>query len=129
MNVTRWLMGRIWLLSGTQIRSFTRSSWWITHAAQSVCCVNGKCITWKCVNQEGNMMRYKQSTLSRNCHFCRIVLFWDSNQVVTTKTMTTLMNVIQILNASEYSSDFRNKTQMFSWYSLFYMVHIGFLYV
>ena len=64
MNVTRWLMGRIWLLSGTQIRSFTRSSWWITHAAQSVCCINGKCITWKCVTEEGNMMRYKQSTLS-----------------------------------------------------------------
>ena len=48
------------------------------------------------------MMRYKQSTLSGNCHFCRFVLFWDCNQVVTTNTMTTLMNVIQVLNAFEY---------------------------
>ena len=59
------------------------------------------------------MMRYKQSTLSRNCHCYRIVLFWDNNQVVATNTMTTLMNVIPVFNASEYSSDFRNKAQRF----------------
>ena len=109
-------MGRIWLLSGTQIRSITRSSWWITHAAQSVYCINGKCITWRCVTQEGNMMRSKQSTLSGNCYFCGVGLFLDNNPVMI-QISWQHSQMWYMLTTSEFSFHWQHITKRFSWCS------------